>query len=116
MGRLRSAPARLGTLSPRLQPSTTGAGGPGFSRTDGRSSTARGYGADWRKVRALVLAEEPLCRLCSEAGRVEAATEVDHIEPFHGLHDPRRLDPANLRPLCGPCHRSRTGRQAHGLG
>jgi len=87
--------------------------GPGFSRADGKSSTARGYGADWRRVRAAVLAEEPLCRMCAEAGRTTAAAEVDHIHPFHGLSDPRRLERSNLRPLCVPCHRARTGSQAH---
>ena len=113
--RLRSLPASLPRLGQVVAPHTTGAG-PGFARNDGRSSTARGYGADWRRVRAGVLAEEPLCRLCHAAGRVAAATEVDHIEPFHGLADPLRLAPTNLRPLCTPCHRSRTGRQARGLG
>lgn len=63
-------------------------------------------------MRAQVLAAEPLCRICAEAGRVTAATEVDHIEGFHGRDDPRRLDPGNLRPLCTPCHRARTAAQA----
>lgn len=94
--------------------STVAASGSGFARADGLSSTARGYGADWRRVRAQVLSGEPLCRLCAEAGRVTAATDVDHIEPFQGLADPRRLAVANLRPLCRPCHMARTARQAAG--
>jgi 5-methylcytosine-specific restriction protein A len=98
-------------VAQRLAPTTTGAGS-GFARTDGRSSTARGYGADWRRVRAGVLAGEPLCRICSEAGRVTAATEVDHVERFHGVDDPRRLDRSNLRPLCTPCHAAVTARAA----
>lgn len=111
MPRLRYASPRVGGLAPRV--TATGSGNAsGFARTDGRSSTARGYGADWRRVRAHVLAAEPLCRMCAEAGRVTAATEVDHIETFHGLDDFRRLDPSNLRPLCTPCHRARTGAQA----
>lgn len=60
-----------------------------------------------------VLAAEPLCRMCQAEGRVTAAIEVDHIHAFHGLDDPGRLDPKNLRPLCRPCHMGRTGRQAH---
>lgn len=87
----------------------------GFKRLDGRSSTARGYGADWRKVREQVLAAEPLCRFCASQGLVVPATDVDHIEPFAGLDDPLRLSPANLRPLCRPCHMARTARQAKGL-
>jgi 5-methylcytosine-specific restriction endonuclease McrA len=78
------------------------------------SSTARGYGADWQRVRAHILAAEPLCRFCAAMGRVTAATDVDHIEGFSGLADPKRLDPSNLRPLCGPCHMGRTARQARG--
>jgi 5-methylcytosine-specific restriction protein A len=86
----------------------------GFRRTDGRSSTARGYGSDWRKVRLLHLAGEPLCRMCAEQGRVTAATDVDHIKAFEGLGDPLRLDRGNLRSLCRPCHMQRTARQASG--
>lgn len=110
-GKLRSVAARLGVVAQRLAPTTAGASS-GFARTDGRSSTARGYGADWRRVREAVLAEEPLCRRCAEAGRTAAATEVDHIERFHGVHDPARLDRRNLRPLCTPCHRTVTAEAA----
>jgi 5-methylcytosine-specific restriction protein A len=110
MKRLRSAPPRIGAAPSRL--ASTATSGTGFVRHDGRSSTQRGYGADWRRVRAQVLAAEPLCRFCAASGRVEPAVEVDHVEPFHGLDDPRRLAVTNLRPLCTPCHRARTARQA----
>ena len=106
MTRLRNAPARLSPISRRLQPSVTA--GSGFARTDGLSSAQRGYGTDWRKVRASVLKAEPVCRIC----RTARATEVDHIQRFRGIDDPLRLDRANLRPVCVPCHRSRTARQA----
>lgn len=112
MARLRSLPPRIGSLPQRYASLVTA--GSGFARTDGRSSTARGYGQDWRRLRAQVLSEEPLCRMCHDAGRVTAATEVDHIEPFAGLDDPRRLDRGNLRPICRPCHARRTARQASG--
>lgn len=115
MSRLRTLPPRIGALPPRLAAAPVTAGS-GFARTDGRSSTARGYGVDWRRVRARVLQDEPLCRLCAEAGRVTAATDVDHIEPFAGLDDPLRLDRRNLRPLCRPCHMARTARQASRAG
>lgn len=111
MSRLRAPPPRLTTVAPRLAPTTTGAS-TGFARTDGRSSTDRGYGADWRRARLAVLTIEPLCRLCVEAGRTTAATHVDQIRPFHGRHDPARLDPDNLRPLCEPCHMRVTADQA----
>lgn len=46
------------------------------------SSTARGLGAQWQKIRARKLAEEPLCRICKEVrGIIVAADSVDHIVP-----------------------------------
>ncbi len=69
------------------------------------SSSARGYGRRWRKLRAFILASEPLCRDCSAHGRVTAATDVDHIvSKRRGGTD----DPCNLQPLCGSCHASKT--------
>lgn len=115
MPRLRGLPSPLPALASRIATGPVTAG-TGFARVDGRSSTARGYGQDWRRVRAQVLASEPLCRFCAADGRVTAATDVDHVEPFKGLADPLRLDPSNLRPLCRPCHLARTARQASGLG
>lgn len=72
------------------------------------STTARGYGADWRRVRDQVLRDEPLCRPCTEAGRVTPAVEVDHIFPIRQRPD-LRLERSNLRPICRPCHQARTG-------
>lgn len=111
--RLGSLPPLVATIG-SLVASTPKAGASGFHRSNGLSSTARGYGADWRRKRAEVLRAEPLCRLCAEAGRVTPATDVDHIESFAGPDDPLRLDRSNLRPLCGPCHRARSARQAAG--
>jgi hypothetical protein len=48
----------------------------GFRRERNASGTARGYGTDWQRLRLQILAGEPLCRLCHEADRVTAATEV----------------------------------------
>jgi len=58
------------------------------------------YGADWRKIRAGVLREEPRCRVCGAP-----ATEVDHIRPLSrgGTHNR-----SNLRAVCQDCHRSLT--------
>ncbi len=114
MRRLRALPQTLGGAPGRVAAATLS--GSGFQRDDGRSSTARGYGADWRRVRQRLLEAEPLCRSCAAEGRVTPATDVDHIEPFTGVQDPRRLDVANLRPLCRPCHMARTARQAAGRG
>lgn len=114
MTRLRSAPPRLASLKPALSAGGISGASAGWAREDGRSSAARGYGADWRKVRAAVLADEPLCRFCAAEGRIVAATQVDHIEGFNGVRDARRLDRANLQPLCAPCHAAKTARSSHG--
>lgn len=77
------------------------------------SRTARGYGEHWQKLRPIVLAEEPFCRLCTEAGRVQFATCVDHIDG-----DVNNLDRTNLQPLCSPCHAAKTFKnlKEHGHG
>lgn len=71
------------------------------------SSSARGYGSDWQKVRLLALDREPLCRFCAAKGRVTPATEVDHIKPVT-LRPDLRLELSNLRPLCQSCHSALT--------
>ena len=77
------------------------------------SAHARGYGRAWERLRAAVLAEEPLCRECQAAGRVEAATDVDHVKPrARGGTDAR----SNLQPLCHECHSAKTAREDGGFG
>lgn len=56
----------------------------------------------WRKLRASVLAGEPLCRHCAARGLVVAADTVDHM---NGADD-NRLE--SLQPLCTPCHSRKT--------
>lgn len=67
------------------------------------SSTKRGYGREWRKIRERVLSEQPICIFCMDAGRLTAANVVDHIDG-----NSRNNDRANLRSLCAPCHSRRT--------
>ena len=57
----------------------------------------------WRKLRAFVLAEEPLCRLCAEMGRDTPANTVDHIQP-HKNNPNLFFDRNNLQSLCASCH------------
>ena len=56
----------------------------------------------WKRIRGDILRRDPICVLC----RVAASTDADHIG------DPTDHSEANLRGLCGPCHRSRTAQQA----
>lgn len=62
-----------------------------------------------QRERAQILAEEPLCRPCLAAGRVEASAEVDHIIPFsQGGTDDR----SNKQGICKPCHRAKTAAES----
>ncbi len=74
------------------------------------SPAERGYGRDWQKVRAAVLADEPLCRACMKRGRVTEANEVHHELPICDRPD-LRLVRSNLWPLCKSCHSSITARE-----
>jgi 5-methylcytosine-specific restriction enzyme A len=70
------------------------------------SRTARGYDERYQRLRLWFMKQPDnvLCRYCLREGHVEIATDCDHIVPFRGLHDPLRLDPHNLQPLCARCH------------
>jgi 5-methylcytosine-specific restriction protein A len=76
-----------------------------------RSESERGYGPEWRRLRAIVRVEEPACRRCGST----VLLTVDHIVPRSlGGTDAR----SNLRTLCRACHaryglqRNRRGAQA----
>lgn len=60
-------------------------------------------GAAWRRLRASVLANEPLCRLCKRMGRTALATDVDHWD-----NNPSNNDATNLVALCHECHSRKT--------
>lgn len=64
--------------------------------------------AAWQRLRASVLAGEPLCRTCNARGAIEPATDVDHING-----DPSDNSIGNLAPLCHSCHSIKTARD-HG--
>lgn len=80
-----------------------------MSRYSGRNADPRRTlsltGTAWRKLRARVLVDEPLCRHCKRCGRVTAANVVDHISG-----DPSDNSSENLQALCEPCHNLKTAR------
>ena len=83
---------------------------------DRRRGTAaqRGYDADWRRVRGVVVREEPLCRHCLSKGYTTPTSEVDHIIPHRG-NDRLRLDRSNLQGLCKSCHSRKTATEDSGF-
>ena len=64
----------------------------------------------WQRFRAAHLAGEPLCVMCAKAGRLEAATVVDHITPHRGDLD-LFWQHGNHQSLCAPCHSSTKQRE-----
>jgi 5-methylcytosine-specific restriction protein A len=77
----------------------------------------RGYDAAWVAVTKEFWADpkNKYCACCTRRGLRELATEVDHVVPFEGKDDPRRLDRRNLQGLCGVCHRQKTAAQQRGV-
>ncbi len=82
-----------------------------FDLKDRGSARQRGYDARWQKVRDYHIRANPLCVKCEERGRTVVGKDVDHIIPFDGLSDPKRLDGYNLQTLCRACHNAKTARQ-----
>ncbi|MCW8884153.1 MAG: HNH endonuclease [Motiliproteus sp.] len=81
-------------------------------RQEGKTTTQRGYGHAWRKLRKQAMNRDSwLCQACLEMGRVTPATEVDHVIPkADGGTD--RL--SNLRAICKPCHQDKTQQDSRG--
>ena len=64
----------------------------------------------WKRARAIVLREEPLCRMCDRFGIVTKATLVDHVHEIKDGADP--FDRSNMMALCHNCHNTKTGKVA----
>lgn len=75
-------------------------------RTTSGSSTSRGYGAAWRRLRKMIIARDPFCVLCGK----HPTEHVDHIVPKASGGDDSE---ANLRGLCESCHMRKTAQDGH---
>jgi 5-methylcytosine-specific restriction enzyme A len=69
------------------------------------------HGPIWRRLRARVLSETPLCAACERNGRITVATVVDHIDG-DAMNNAR----TNLQALCAACHSAKTAREDGGFG
>ena len=58
----------------------------------------------WRKLRAQVLAEEPLCRIRIDGTCTTISTQADHIIPI-ALRPDLAMVRANIQGACAPCNR-----------
>ena len=64
----------------------------------------------WRRLRALVLEESPLCEGCLAGGITKLAQEVHHIQDRRERPD-LALARKNLQPLCKACHSRHTAKK-----
>jgi len=70
----------------------------------------KGYDHAWRKLRAEVLDDQPLCIDCESKGKVKPAVELHHIRGIQVAPN-LRLEKTNLAPLCERCHDARHDRK-----
>ena len=89
MGRLKALGQRVQTLNTQRRPSLT-------------TSSTRTRGGSWMDIRTRILRRDRgLCCMCSRAGLVSLACDVDHrVELDDGGTD----DDGNLWSLCRLCH------------
>lgn len=76
------------------------------------TAAERGYDSRWRRTREDFLDAHPLC---SEAGCLTIATDVDHIDGL-GPHGPLGHSWSNLQGLCKSHHSQKTVRENGGFG
>lgn len=92
---------RLATIKPRVQPLQT--------QRIRAHYVERMRGRPVQRRRERMLSERPLCVTCERAGRVAAATELDHVVPLWkggSEHD------SNMQGLCHACHAEKTAKEA----
>jgi len=75
-------------------------------RADRPSSTARGYGADYRRARRQLLENNPSCWWCGRP-----ATTADHDPPLSSARSPAEWI-GRLVPACARCNYGRRGRSS----
>ena len=93
---------------------------------DGRpQGSFTGYGADrdkryktaqWRATREAVLHRDPVCVWCLPCGKLEEATEADHVVPAQRLDDDTHFyDQSNIVGSCRSCNARRASYEAKGV-
>ena len=67
--------------------------------------------AHWKNLRTIVLARDPICKVCER----RASTVADHIKPHRGIWA-LFVDLLNLQGLCVECHNRKTAQEDGGFG
>lgn len=67
--------------------------------------------AHWYRLRGMVLARDPICKMCNR----NPSTIADHILPHKGIWE-LFSDLLNLQGLCKGCHDIKTSREDGGYG
>lgn len=75
------------------------------------STYERGYDADWRRVRVIVLGRDDYRCQLRLTGCTGLATTADHIVPLSAGGE--RLDLRNLQAACSHCNTAKGGRNHH---
>ena len=81
-----------------------------FARSAQRANRDIYDSSQWKKLRAIVKEEEPLCRYCLENDLAIDTEVVDHITPINMGGAP--YDRANLQGLCRPCHEAKSRQES----
>ena len=68
--------------------------------------------ARWRRLRLDQLARDPLCAICTQAGRITPATTCDHVVPHRG--DETLFWSGPFQSLCSSCHSHDKQVEEHG--
>lgn len=107
-------PKRIPTFKPAGKPAPTERQRKAdFDRTR-ETSSARGYGYRWQKLRKKFLEHNPLCVICAMKNLVKAAMVVDHIIPHKGNAE-LFWEQKNWQPLCTSCHSRKTATEDSGF-
>ena len=69
---------------------------------------------DWKRIRSVQLAKQPLCCRCLHYGIVERAKDVDHVIAHEGDLN-LFYDKDNLQSLCHSCHSWKTNQERKGI-
>ena len=90
-------------------------GGKGYNDTVKRKQfNAKYQTAQWARTRMRTLSQSPICQACQLAGKVTAATEVDHLFAWQVIGDDAFY--ANVfQSLCKNCHTNKGALERKGI-